>query len=294
MSTGACMAQDRVWYVDQSVAVSGDGSQGSPFQTIAEALALIANGEEGTIVVATPMVHDEKVDILANRTVALRGDADGTALQFADASVVSVGSGANLFADKLRISQGSVGVICSGGSLWFDSGSIVNNTGNVAATDGGLVLLAGSVVVRNSYIGGLANAQPGVKVAQGHVELLYTTVATGVDTAAISCTDPAAKLSIRNSLIVSRINGDAIVGCSDLEITTSALEDAIPGNTALGEWNDNSWFTNFGAGDLSLNQYPPELEGAATWLSGDPTTDIDGDPRPTTDGTPDFAGADIP
>lgn len=30
------------------------------------------------------------------------------------------------------------------------------------------------------------------------------------------------------------------------------------------------------------------------WRSGDPSTDIDGDPRPSGDGSPDFAGADIP
>ncbi len=124
--------------------------------------------------------------------------------------------------------------------------------------------------------------------------MIYSTVATGIDTAAISCTDPAANVSIRNSLVVSRSDDDAIVNCGNLEITTSALEDAVPGNTELGPWTDSSWFTNFNAGDLGLNQYPPELEGAATWQTGDPSTDIDGDPRPTTDGTPDFAGADIP
>jgi hypothetical protein len=30
------------------------------------------------------------------------------------------------------------------------------------------------------------------------------------------------------------------------------------------------------------------------WQTGDPATDIDGDARPTTDGTPDYAGADVP
>jgi hypothetical protein len=38
--------------------------------------------------------------------------------------------------------------------------------------------------------------------------------------------------------------------------------------------------------------YPTEIETAALWETGDPTTDIDGDSRPVTDGTPDFAGAD--
>jgi hypothetical protein len=36
------------------------------------------------------------------------------------------------------------------------------------------------------------------------------------------------------------------------------------------------------------------IDTAAIWQTGDPTTDIDGDPRPSTDGSPDIAGADIP
>lgn len=55
-----------------------------------------------------------------------------------------------------------------------------------------------------------------------------------------------------------------------------------------------SWFEGFNLGDFHLNSgmYPLEIETAATWTTGDPSIDINGDTRPDIDGTPDFAGAD--
>ena len=56
-----------------------------------------------------------------------------------------------------------------------------------------------------------------------------------------------------------------------------------------------TWFANWANGDLRLSPTAPAaLATAAKWQLGDPTTDIDGDLRPTTDGADDYAGADIP
>jgi hypothetical protein len=58
---------------------------------------------------------------------------------------------------------------------------------------------------------------------------------------------------------------------------------------------NTSWFTGFAGGDFHLSgTHPAALELAATWMTGDPTTDIDGDARPTMDGATDVAGADVP
>jgi len=54
-------------------------------------------------------------------------------------------------------------------------------------------------------------------------------------------------------------------------------------------------FAGFGTGDFSLTAMrPPAIDTTAQWNEGDPLTDIDGDPRPTTDGAADYAGADVP
>lgn len=69
---------------------------------------------------------------------------------------------------------------------------------------------------------------------------------------------------------------------------------AVGDNTALGPMNTNWFVPAFNQGDLHLSgTHPVEIETAATWLAGDPATDIDGDARPTMDGAADFAGADL-
>ena len=69
-----------------------------------------------------------------------------------------------------------------------------------------------------------------------------------------------------------------------------------PGNVNTGDFSDVSgWFINTVSGDFGLSgMHPVAIDTAAQWTSGDPPTDIDGDPRPTTDGAMDFAGADVP
>ncbi len=70
---------------------------------------------------------------------------------------------------------------------------------------------------------------------------------------------------------------------------------AIPGNVELGPMANTMWFVDYPNGNFHLTpNAPAALSTAATWQTGDPKTDIDGDLRPTTDGTADYAGADIP
>jgi hypothetical protein len=79
--------------------------------------------------------------------------------------------------------------------------------------------------------------------------------------------------------------------CEDASITYSATETLFPGtgNVDLGNMVP-SWFTS----DLHLATIPADVLTAAQWNTGDPTTDIDGELRPTVDATADVAGADIP
>ena len=56
-----------------------------------------------------------------------------------------------------------------------------------------------------------------------------------------------------------------------------------------------TWFADYNAGDFHLSgTHPAPIDTAATWQAGDPAADIDGDPRPMTDGAMDHAGADVP
>jgi hypothetical protein len=81
--------------------------------------------------------------------------------------------------------------------------------------------------------------------------------------------------------------------CTDAQVSDSALEEMVTGNVALGPMNKD-WFEDYEVGDFHLTDNPPEtINLAAKWKTGDPVTDIDGDDRPMTNGSPDFAGADV-
>jgi hypothetical protein len=62
---------------------------------------------------------------------------------------------------------------------------------------------------------------------------------------------------------------------------------------ALGGHIEASWFVDIMAGDFHLDTPPAAVSTSAQWTTGDPSIDIDGDPRPNVDGTPDYAGADV-
>jgi hypothetical protein len=94
-------------------------------------------------------------------------------------------------------------------------------------------------------------------------------------------------------LLVARADTEELT-CAGVDISASALELDVAGNSALGSMN-TTWFINYAGGDFHLSgTHPAAINTAATWTTGDPATDIDGDPRPLTDGSPDFAGADVP
>ena len=181
------------------------------------------------------------------------------------------------------------GISIGGGSAWIESSSIVNNSGGGISVDGG-----GSLVLTNSFVGGSAGS-PALQANDGTFELLYVTMGLPAVIAgpALQCTDGSTS-TVRNSLITST-HADPEIDCPNLTVDTSALEMSLPNNVSLGDV-DVAWFADYLNGDYLLTPtHPAAIDTAATWLTGDPSTDIDGtDARPTVDGSPDVAGADVP
>ena len=156
----------------------------------------------------------------------------------------------------------------------------------------------GNLVLDNSFVGGNVTDVAALAVADGTAQVLYSTLAAGakvlVDPTALSCT-MGDQTTVRNSILVSPA-AEPAVACSGATIESCVLEDTtdFPNNAEVAF--SPTWFVNYATGDFSLNTMtvPAIVATAATWQSGDPKTDIDGDLRPTTPGTPDYAGADIP
>jgi hypothetical protein len=182
----------------------------------------------------------------------------------------------------------STGITIEGGSAWIESSRIVNNTGGGIVVNGG-----GTLVLTNSFVGGSADS-PALSVSDGTFELRYATLGLPavLGGAALDCADGSLS-SVRNSLITST-HADPEVDCPNLTITGSALEMSQGDNVALGNLVVG-WFDGYLAGDFHLSgTHPAAINTAATWQTGDPTIDIDGDARPDSNGAADVAGADVP
>jgi len=285
------MPTDRVWWVNQSVAGPGTGTEADPYKNFTNALGNIAIGELGTIYFATPGIHAEKFEVFEGVTVALIGKSQGT-MEFQGAPTVVVNQDGVLFAHDVDVvGGGNVGVVCTSCQAWLSSSEITEND------DGGIDVQGTSTVrIKNLTVGGFLLAAPAIAISAGsNVEILYSTLVGGVNNSAALVCQGGATVGVRNSLLASA-NANPELVCAGVSITDSATESAAVGSVALGQMpGDGSWFADFAAGDLRLSMTAPsEIATAAVWHTGDPSADIEGDARPTMDGTPDYAGADVP
>ncbi len=292
IAEGNCFDPDSTVYVDgnNSDCDTADGSEENGYCTISEALL---NGG------ASPFVRVYARDgnasyqesaALTSATAIFSIPGEYPTLQgFNGAPAISVsGDGALYLREVIVSASPAEGVLVNGAQAWIEKSRIVNNSGGGIVVDGG-----GSLVLDNSFVGSIdINDSRVIDIVEGTVDINYTTIVAGFgDATALFCTDGQGS-AVRNSIIISRSDADELV-CPDLSVASSALEMPLGDNTELGPM-DITWFSeDFAAGDFSLSgAHPLAIDIAATWLDGDPDTDINGDARPTTNGMPDFAGAD--
>jgi hypothetical protein len=292
MDTGACFG-DCVREVD------GDG--GAEFDTIGEAIS------EGCVVIVHELdgmaTYQESLELDGVSVALLAADGEAPRLQGLGGNpALSVIGGANVFVDGLTFSgSGAAGVAVTGASVWLDRSRVVGNTG------GGIELTSGAYgQVRNCFVGGNVNDVVALSVDGANADVLYSTLiaASFGSGAALRCAGNEAP-TVRNSIVVMQ-GADDEIQCASADVTYSATESNTPGtgNVTLDDVMPG-WFTNL-TGDFHLTGTAPiEIQSAAQWrtadpaadpprLANDPATDIDGDLRPTVDGTADVAGADIP
>ena len=145
------------------------------------------------------------------------------------------------------------------------------------------------LVLENSFVGGDGTGLVAVSVPSGTATIVYSTLGAGfgAGAAGLACIEGSA-VSLRNSVVLT-YGEDPEVECPNVEQTGNILEADVP------PFDDQSnWFVDFSGGDYHLSgMHPVDINNAALWQTGDPLTDIDGDPRPDTDGSQDFAGADV-
>ncbi|MEX1361811.1 MAG: hypothetical protein AB1Z98_01700 [Nannocystaceae bacterium] len=294
LSVGRCFPSDSV-----QVAVDGDGGQDET--SLVAALGMVPDGGYGVI-----RMHE--LDLANPYTGGLLVDGGKTIALLAapDESPIIQGTGGNpgvrveaagtiLYADGLSIAgnTGGLGVNIDEAFAWVDRSRIVQNSG------GGILASNGAeLTVRNCFVGGSVNGVSALDIDGSAATLSYSTVIAGFGGAAValSCS-PGSTVGVADSIVLIE-SANEPVSCAEATFDRSASEVDLPGatNVNVGSFDDTStWFVNVSGGDFSLTTSGDEtFIDIAQWNEGDSSTDIDGDPRPTTDGAPDYAGADVP
>ncbi len=319
LATGACFA--KVLHVDRGSPCDGDGSVDKPFCEINDAVTKVGPDDPTAILVQpNTMPYTEQVQVPAGRALAIVRDGAGVAkLEVGAFDALTVSDGASVYLDQLQISKGDVskGIFCSGGAVWIDRTQIVDRKGlgvegfNCALhlrqsriylnLGGGLKLTGGSVALENSFIvsnGGSFAAVSGVVLSNNaKLDATYTTIAdndgkAGVEDS-LDCVNPG-PITMRNSIVFGQSELSS-VDCGSATAAHSVVDAvALMGEgTTVIKALDPAWFVMPESGNFQIKVGAP-FKDIATWTAQDPGTDYDGDPRPTNDGDPDYAGADRP
>lgn len=286
LAAGRCFPAGQIVYIDEDPQALFDGVE-----------AVAAGGFR--VFVVNELDDDapyNAVHVADGKTIALlaapneRPRIAGTG---GDPGVRVQGPGTSLYVDGLRVAGNLAGrgvELDMQALAWLDRSHIVQNAnGGISAATGA------ELTLRNCFVGDLTHGAHGLLVDGASSYVLSTTLGAGFTNFAevfpLRCTGTV-DVSIRNGLLVS-FDEAAEISCGAATVTNTAAEALIPGagNVALGDVQAD-WFTGAASGDFSLGSPPALLGTTARWNDNDPTTDINGDLRPTIDGSPDYAGAD--
>lgn len=295
IAVGECIEVDKVRYVDP---VEGQpenvGTSAMPFASIEDGLAKIDEGDRRVLILRGSETYDEYVYVRGNRTVVLKGDPQGDNRWSFDAEEMLKVDRATVYLVDVTLRANADGPairVVGGGALWVDQSSILQNFG------GGIVVSEGSsLALRNSFVGtngSELSPTRGIDVLEeSTVDILYSTVAANQgnsDADSLAC-DESSSTRVRNSIVLGQ---GSSIDCPMLEVSHSVIDTSVEESSVeVVEGLDPAWFENAPAGDFHVAPAGTPFEDVALWMAGDPPTDIDGDARPDTDGTPDFAGAD--
>ncbi len=325
--SGACFPDKALW-VDNSAPAcgpNGGGSQEKPFCEIGTAVDSVAKNSPTIVwVVPSASAYTEQVAVSSSKIVAIRSvNSSLVRLEVNDKAGLTVYGGLTLI-DHLQIAETSPdpGVTCnSGGSIWIDDSRVMDRKAigvdassnsklvfrrsEIAEnTGGGVQQSGGSLRLENTFVtgnGGDFSEVGGIATSQGtELEMVYTSVLANNSAdntgKSMSCSADTGGV-VLNSILLGT-GAAASVECAGLTFGYSVLDNckiAVGTNTCKENGLEAAWFVSPQTNDFhikagSMNPF----KDAALWINGQPWTDYDGDPRPTVDGSIDYAGADVP
>ncbi|MDC0719489.1 hypothetical protein [Nannocystis bainbridge] len=322
--SGACFALENVIHVDSAAQCDiGDGTKAQPFCQITQALDQVGMNDPSlgwTIKVKTGNYIQPALVVPEASNLAIVGDGGVAKIRSTTAATLQISPSSKVTLGKLNLASNAddSGMTCTGSQvLGSDLTFSLNRQGYVGTdctahfnrsvfyknTSGGLSAFgAGATALVNSYVSNNgSNAESnygGVLTGQGHeLSLIYSTVVNNlseVGARSLLCMPDAGPATIRNSVIIAFVAPS--IDCATATFENSAIDEGKQdGDTNLLAVMADAmtWFEPQVGGVYKAKADTPIAE-LAVWKDGDPATDFNGDARPATNESTDYAGADRP
>ena len=269
-----------------------------PGALVAAVNAVTAAGG-GTIIV-NEGTYDEAITINSNAIVGFLAEAGASPewrrTSGAGAPQLRVTGGATVLVDGIdfRLNNSSVDsairIDSANSRFWADRSTIAQNFGVGVRAEGSAELR-----MRNCFVGGANNIDALEVITSAIARVRYSTLGAAFSGSnAISC-DATATVTVSDSILIAA-DSTAELACDGIDadhIVTNTMVVPGTGNMAIGS-TDELWFVGYGADFHLMGDGVTAFATLGEWNADDPTVDIDGDPRPTTDPSEDYVGADIP
>ncbi|MCH9685360.1 MAG: hypothetical protein K0V04_28250 [Deltaproteobacteria bacterium] len=278
-----------------------DVGTGQTEGSIAAGLAVVAgmNWEDAVLVLHAGEDFNETATVDTGAVAFINADGPAPLWIYssmpASPTLTASGADTRVYVRGVRLAQNGndVGLACDDEArVDVRRARIVQNAG------GGIVAQnACELYVENSFVslnGGQFVDSYGVTASNSTLTILYSTIAAndGDDVGGfVSLSCDAVGGNVRNSIVAA---GDSTIDCPGTDFSNSVVDTAgLAGTGSQVLVFSPAWFPNIAMADFHVQLGAP-FENIAEWNAGDPTVDIDGDPRPTDDPSPDYAGADVP
>lgn len=325
--TGACLPITGALWVDRDGVCddAASGAEDDPLCSLGEAFARVNEAPEVPHAIRVRPADYDVDDVLhvpMGALVALvhATGGDGVRLVAPSSEALTVDAEGSLLVDGIEITgPGADGLACAGGRMWLDRLSVSGAAGHGVYSDdcsvklrrgvltsnvrSGVSVAVADVSIENTYIskngniddgGGGINLAGGASLKAVYVTLIDNLAVAGVPySVACNVDDPAIEeVRVRNSVAINLGTNTMCPGATVETTAWSAMEAGVSNLVITYQQLADYLTEDAGVAGVYRAIEGTELDQLAKWVDGDPKIDFDGDPRPSGDNSPDFAGAD--
>jgi len=303
IAEGRCFSPGAVMHVDQAAETCpGTGAATLPYCDFSSALSRTPAAGEGVIILGPSGGAFIEQTIDSDRTIAIIDPHQASRFESGNFYSFSILNSV-LYLDGVTVASNGGGVQINGEAahLFLDRAHVEAQSEAMNVANGARATIRNTLLYSESSSGLVVSSYSSTSSS---TQITYSTIVNGV-----RCPDDSA-VAIRNSMVITEEGGASAVGCTGADVTFSALSTSFPGsgNVEIGHFAPQGqadepleWLQRMGDAyepDYFKFRLTPQganlVDDVARWAPGDPTVDVDGQPRPAADGSIDYASHDVP